>query len=182
MFIKFVYVVYVSLSCLCMDIFSLWQLKTSLYLLWDFLTLFIFPVLISVTPKQFVIFTVIKHFSLSLHLLQSRSSHRLGLQLYSKRDSGTGVFLWILRIFLKTPILQNSSGWLLLSIKGATSSTSQNWNESDLLDLAMPLHVFFSFFFIWTLLIFETPKIFQFLIFPLLILLYVMENLLFYEI
>ena len=147
MFIKFVYVVYVSLSCLCMDIFSLWQLKTSLYLLWDFLTLFIFPVLISVTPKQFLIFTVIKHFSLSLHLLQSRSSHRLALQLYSKRDSGTGVFLWILRIFLKTPILQNSSGWLLLSIKGTTSSTSQNWNESDLLDLAMPLHVFFLFFF-----------------------------------
>ena len=70
----------------------------------------------------------------------------LGLQLYSKRDSGTGVFLWILRIFLKTPILQNSSGWLLLSIKGTTSSTSQNWNESDLLDLAMPLHVFFFFF------------------------------------
>ena len=36
------------------------------------------------------------------------------LQLCQKRDSGTGVFLWILWNFLKAPFLQNTSGQLLL--------------------------------------------------------------------
>ena len=33
-----------------------------------------------------------------------------GLKLYLKRDSGTDVFLWILRNFYKHPFLQNTSG------------------------------------------------------------------------
>ena len=38
----------------------------------------------------------------------------LGLQLYLKRDPGTGVFLWILRKFLRTPFLTEHLWWLLL--------------------------------------------------------------------
>ena len=34
-----------------------------------------------------------------------------------KTDSSTGVFLWILRYFLKKPYLQNTFGWLLLLIR-----------------------------------------------------------------
>ena len=36
--------------------------------------------------------------------------HSSGLKLYLKRDSNTGVFLWILSIFLKTLSLKNTSG------------------------------------------------------------------------
>ena len=39
----------------------------------------------------------------------------LRLQFYQKSDSGTGVFLWILR-FLRTPFPQNISGRLLLRL------------------------------------------------------------------
>ena len=51
---------------------------------------------------------------------------------------------------------------------------SQTSNESDLLDLALPDYIFFFRVFP----IFEAPQIFPFLIFPLLILLYVMKDLL----
>ena len=52
-----------------------------------------------------------------------RSSHRrcsvkkgvLGLQLYLKRDSDTGVFLWIAKL-VRTPFLQNTSRRLLLKV------------------------------------------------------------------
>ena len=37
----------------------------------------------------------------------------LTLQLYKKGDSSTGVFLWVAK-FLRTPFLQNTSGWLFL--------------------------------------------------------------------
>ena len=38
-------------------------------------------------------------------------------QLYWKRDTNASVFLWILWNFLRTPFLQNTSGWLLLYIE-----------------------------------------------------------------
>ena len=53
------------------------------------------------------------------HLCQSLFFNEVadwGLQLYSKRDSGTGVFLWIFAKFLRTPFLNNTSGHLLLSL------------------------------------------------------------------
>ena len=45
------------------------------------------------------------------HLCQSLFSIKLkALQLYQKRDSGTGAFLWILQNFLEHLLLQNTSG------------------------------------------------------------------------
>ena len=40
-----------------------------------------------------------------------------GLQLHLKKDSGTSVFLWILKIFSEHLFLQNTSGRLLLEYK-----------------------------------------------------------------
>ena len=48
------------------------------------------------------------------HLFQNPLFNKVaGLRL-KKRDSATGVFLWIFVKFLRTPFLQNTSGWLLL--------------------------------------------------------------------
>ena len=60
-------------------------------------------------PKNFSKFT-------GKHLYQSfflTNLHALDLQLYLKRYSGTGVFLWILRKFYEHLFLQNTSRRLL---------------------------------------------------------------------
>ena len=56
--------------------------------------------------KSFAKFTG-KHLRQSLFLIKLQT---LGLQIYEKRVSGTGVFLWILRNFEEHLLLQNTSG------------------------------------------------------------------------
>ena len=47
-----------------------------------------------------------------------------GLQLYWKRDSGTGVFRWILQNFLKKPLLTEHFRWLLLAFQSESTHYS----------------------------------------------------------
>ena len=46
------------------------------------------------------------------------SCQSLRLQIFLKRDSVTGAFLWILTKFLRTPFFVGHLGWVVLFIKG----------------------------------------------------------------
>ena len=69
------------------------------------------------------------------HLCQSLFFNKAaGLQLYWKRDSGTGVFLWILWNFLVHFFLQNTSGdCFLISILMVHRVVSSSSKQSQLL-------------------------------------------------
>ena len=75
--------------------------------------------------KNFTKFTE-KHLCQSLFFNEVAG---LSLQVYWKIDSGTNVFLWILRN--KTPFLQNPSGQLLLYVVSTRSNTALSQEKTS---------------------------------------------------
>ena len=57
-----------------------------------------------------------------------------GLQLYLKRDSGTGVFLWILRNFYEHLFLQNTSGGCFFKAAKRILKTNVNNGKYDAME------------------------------------------------
>ena len=80
--------------------------------------------------RNFTKFTI-KHFCQSLFLDKISGDRPVTLV---KKDSGTGVFLWIFVKFLIIPFLQNTFGWLLLWCrKTAKNSTRNNYGKTVIL-------------------------------------------------
>ena len=53
-----------------------------------------------------------------------------GLQLYWKRDSDTGVFLWVLQKLFRTPVFIEHLWWLLLHFLSSSISFGLFWNKN----------------------------------------------------